>query len=301
MSRPGRPASWTRPPSAPSPCASRVASTGSSAARPARGSWACSIPPASPWTFHAGERADPAVTVDGHHHRGRSPATGPTDGRWAGWHRPQRGEGTSSRSPSAPAAWRWWRSHGRAGHLSALIPVRWRVPRWEQRRWCGVRQPCCRRLPSPAMLGTVGRAWLGRARRKHGLRTPHHGLRPLHLTAPARTIFSNVTPPAEDPGPMMTPRQRLDAAFNLQEPDRTPILGGWIACPEHICALAGATLDGVLGGPLAGLDPRLQGARLGRPDRHLRAARARGLPLRGPRFLPEGAHRPLARRVLRAN
>ena len=41
---------------------------------------------------------------------------------------------------------------------------------------------------------------------------------------------------------MMTPRERLDAAFNLKEPDRTPILGGWIACPEHICALAGATL-----------------------------------------------------------
>lgn len=41
----------------------------------------------------------------------------------------------------------------------------------------------------------------------------------------------------------MTPRQRLDAAFDLLETDRTPILGGWIACPEHICALAGATLD----------------------------------------------------------
>lgn len=42
---------------------------------------------------------------------------------------------------------------------------------------------------------------------------------------------------------MMTPRERLDAAFRLEEPDRTPILGGWIACPEHICALAGATLE----------------------------------------------------------
>lgn len=38
---------------------------------------------------------------------------------------------------------------------------------------------------------------------------------------------------------MMTPRERLDAAFALKEPDRTPILGGWIACPEHIMALAG--------------------------------------------------------------
>jgi len=42
---------------------------------------------------------------------------------------------------------------------------------------------------------------------------------------------------------MMTPRQRLDAAFDLEQPDRTPILGGWIACPEHIMALAGATED----------------------------------------------------------
>lgn len=42
---------------------------------------------------------------------------------------------------------------------------------------------------------------------------------------------------------MMTPRQRLDAAFDLKETDRTPILGGWIACPEHICALAGATAE----------------------------------------------------------
>jgi len=35
-------------------------------------------------------------------------------------------------------------------------------------------------------------------------------------------------------------RQRLDAVFSLREPDRTPILGGWIACPEHIMELAGA-------------------------------------------------------------
>ena len=42
---------------------------------------------------------------------------------------------------------------------------------------------------------------------------------------------------------MMTPRERLDAVFDLEAPDRTPILGGWIACPEHIMALAGASED----------------------------------------------------------
>ena len=41
----------------------------------------------------------------------------------------------------------------------------------------------------------------------------------------------------------MSSRQRLEAAFAGREPDRTPILGGWIACPEHICTLTGATLD----------------------------------------------------------
>ena len=37
----------------------------------------------------------------------------------------------------------------------------------------------------------------------------------------------------------MTSRQRLDAAFALGEPDITPILGGWIAAPDHIMTLAG--------------------------------------------------------------
>ncbi len=41
----------------------------------------------------------------------------------------------------------------------------------------------------------------------------------------------------------MPPRQRLEAAFDLREPDRTPVLGGWIACYEHIVALAGATAE----------------------------------------------------------
>ncbi|MBN1402765.1 MAG: hypothetical protein JXA74_18125 [Anaerolineae bacterium] len=42
--------------------------------------------------------------------------------------------------------------------------------------------------------------------------------------------------------PAMTPRQRLETLFAREAPDRTPILGGWIACPEHICALAGVSL-----------------------------------------------------------
>jgi hypothetical protein len=42
--------------------------------------------------------------------------------------------------------------------------------------------------------------------------------------------------------PTMTPRQRLETLFDRQTPDRAPILGGWIACPEHICALAGVSL-----------------------------------------------------------
>jgi hypothetical protein len=41
----------------------------------------------------------------------------------------------------------------------------------------------------------------------------------------------------------MEKRERLEAAFTLKEPDRTPVLGGWIACPEYIMELAGATTD----------------------------------------------------------
>ena len=39
----------------------------------------------------------------------------------------------------------------------------------------------------------------------------------------------------------MTRCERVTAVFELREPDRTPVLGGWIACPQHIMALAGAT------------------------------------------------------------
>lgn len=40
----------------------------------------------------------------------------------------------------------------------------------------------------------------------------------------------------------MSCRERLEMLFARKAPDRTPILGGWIACPEHICELAGVTL-----------------------------------------------------------
>jgi len=33
----------------------------------------------------------------------------------------------------------------------------------------------------------------------------------------------------------------LEAVFAGRAPDRTPILGGWVACPEHICTVTGAT------------------------------------------------------------
>ena len=44
-------------------------------------------------------------------------------------------------------------------------------------------------------------------------------------------------------GQNMTHQQRLEAAFSLKTPDRTPVLGGWIACPEHIMEITGTTED----------------------------------------------------------
>ncbi len=41
----------------------------------------------------------------------------------------------------------------------------------------------------------------------------------------------------------MSPRERLEAVFALEPPDRTPVLGGWIACPEHIARLAGVDME----------------------------------------------------------
>ncbi len=41
----------------------------------------------------------------------------------------------------------------------------------------------------------------------------------------------------------MTHRERLETVFHGGQPDRTPILGGWIANPRAICAFSGASLD----------------------------------------------------------
>lgn len=41
----------------------------------------------------------------------------------------------------------------------------------------------------------------------------------------------------------MTRRERIEKAFNLEQPDRPPILGGWLAAPNHIQVLAGCSED----------------------------------------------------------
>ena len=41
----------------------------------------------------------------------------------------------------------------------------------------------------------------------------------------------------------MNHKERLQAAFDLREPDRTPVLGGWLAAPGHIMTLTGASED----------------------------------------------------------
>jgi len=49
----------------------------------------------------------------------------------------------------------------------------------------------------------------------------------------------------------MTERERLEAVFMLAEPDRTPILGGWIAAPDHIMSLAGVSADAYWADPVS--------------------------------------------------
>jgi hypothetical protein len=49
----------------------------------------------------------------------------------------------------------------------------------------------------------------------------------------------------------LSPRERLDAVFALETPDRTPLLGGWIAAPGHVAELAGVDLDAYWGDPRA--------------------------------------------------
>lgn len=41
----------------------------------------------------------------------------------------------------------------------------------------------------------------------------------------------------------MTYRERLNTVFGGGTPDHTPVLGGWISCPDHIAAIAGVSLD----------------------------------------------------------
>jgi hypothetical protein len=41
----------------------------------------------------------------------------------------------------------------------------------------------------------------------------------------------------------MNKRERIEAALALREPDRTPILGGWIASPDHMMDLAGVSAE----------------------------------------------------------
>ena len=41
----------------------------------------------------------------------------------------------------------------------------------------------------------------------------------------------------------MNSRERLEAVFAGKTADRTPVLGGWISCAEHLIELAGATRE----------------------------------------------------------
>ena len=49
----------------------------------------------------------------------------------------------------------------------------------------------------------------------------------------------------------MEKKERLQAAFDLREPDRTPVLGGWLAAPHYIMRLTGATEDEYWADPFA--------------------------------------------------
>lgn len=49
---------------------------------------------------------------------------------------------------------------------------------------------------------------------------------------------------------MMTSIERIKTVINGLEPDRTPVIGGWIACIEHICTLAECTLEEYIADPL---------------------------------------------------
>lgn len=36
---------------------------------------------------------------------------------------------------------------------------------------------------------------------------------------------------------------RLETVFKGEKPDKTPIIGGWVACPKNICAITGKTIN----------------------------------------------------------
>ncbi len=46
-----------------------------------------------------------------------------------------------------------------------------------------------------------------------------------------------------NPADAMTRKERISATFALERPDRPPILGGWLAAPESVQAIAGCTED----------------------------------------------------------
>ncbi len=41
----------------------------------------------------------------------------------------------------------------------------------------------------------------------------------------------------------MNKKTRLETTFNLETPDRPPIMGGWLAAPNHIQTLTGCSAD----------------------------------------------------------
>lgn len=45
------------------------------------------------------------------------------------------------------------------------------------------------------------------------------------------------------PAKAMNEKQRIEAVIAGKQPDYTPVVGGWIACPEHICNICEITLD----------------------------------------------------------
>ena len=48
----------------------------------------------------------------------------------------------------------------------------------------------------------------------------------------------------------MTSKERLYTVFAGGRADRTPVLGGWLACPEHICVLTDRTMEGYWADPV---------------------------------------------------